>query len=109
VEPRREEVRNRIDIVASGLLWNGYPLARKNLGSLLQQVKALYPTPETDLVVRGNADCDQVEELRATLERTLDCSNNRACSEFTLSEWERSVPRPPAKAQVEMDVPEKRP
>lgn len=76
---------------------------------MLQQVKTFYPIPETDLVVHGNADCDQVEELRATLERTLDCSNNRACSEFTPSQWERSVPRPPAKGQAESDEPEKRP
>lgn len=93
-EERFEEIINRVDIAESGLFWNGYQVSQDEFETLLERVRAMEPTPGTWLLVYGEAPCNQVLQVRATLERTLDCSKKRACSELSEAELASMSPGP---------------
>lgn len=78
----------------ANILWNGSLVTEGQNVGYIREVAAMIPSPITELVIRGDADCALVRRIRATLEQAVDCSIK--CEEFAEAEWtELNSPPPP--------------
>lgn len=83
---------NVASLGASGsLVWNGKPVAREELRSLLAKVPSLNPVPPSVLSVDGSANCGDVELIRRDIDEALNCQATGLCGQAS-GDWLKRFP-----------------
>ncbi|MES2754452.1 MAG: hypothetical protein V4659_07285 [Pseudomonadota bacterium] len=88
-------ILNVISVTSNGsMTWNGVDVSEAEIGTYLEQTRALTPSPVTHIKFEPGVACGTVLRLRQLMSDTLDCSFGK-CAEGRGRWWEIGDVGPP--------------